>query len=314
MRKIATLLFLLAIGALAHAPARAASQPANDPGSAVISDPGGSDYSGFMIVVEPNGHAWAVDGAGHASGDLNLALTQSFFADLAGAGPLAQLPAQQCAKALVIGWNGQRSPNLLCSSDARVSRLLGDIDAIQRALYVHSYRTAATLNGGDYSQKVYTRYNSSGSYGSQSPSYGPAYANYGYSAATSSYSVGSQTFSNGNNGLQSAAADGAFGVSGGLSSSSTPGGSFNNGMSGDFSSRFGSGTSNSTSFGSSSLNSSAPGLSASSSFASSTFNGGSSGFSSGSSSFSSNNSSSFGSSGFGSSVSGSGTPVSSYSH
>lgn len=123
----------------------AAGQPAVTPGSATITDPGGSDLSGFMIVVEPSGHAWAIDGAGHASGELSPAITQSLFADLASAGPLAQLPEQPCTSALVIGWNGQRSRNLLCSSDARVARLMGDIDAIQKALYVHSYHTTASL-------------------------------------------------------------------------------------------------------------------------------------------------------------------------
>ncbi len=35
--------------------------------AAVISNPGSGDYAGFLIVVEPNGKAQAVDGAGRAA-------------------------------------------------------------------------------------------------------------------------------------------------------------------------------------------------------------------------------------------------------
>jgi hypothetical protein len=111
-----------------------------------ISDPGGREFSGFLIVVEPSGRAFALDGAGHATGQLQSSLTQVLFADLAAAGPLAQLPERNCDKALLIGWTGQRSSNLGCSADPRSIRLIDDITAIERALYVQSYRVA-TIQG-----------------------------------------------------------------------------------------------------------------------------------------------------------------------
>ncbi len=138
-------LFAIALAALPFAligAGNAGTQPA--PGSVTISNLGGRDRSGFLIVVEPSGRAWALDGAGHADGQLQTALIQTLFADLAAAGPLAQLPERGCDDALLIGWNGQRSSNLGCSADPRSIRLVNDITAIQRALYVQSYRVAVT--------------------------------------------------------------------------------------------------------------------------------------------------------------------------
>ena len=133
-------------------------------GAATISDPGGSDLSGFTIVIDPSGHAWAIDGAGHTTAYVNLSVTQAFFTDLAAAGSLAQLPGHPCQQDVVIGWNGQRTPNIACSSDLRALRLMGDVIAIQKALYVQSYHTSASVarstvsygaapaNGQTYSQ------------------------------------------------------------------------------------------------------------------------------------------------------------------
>ena len=55
--------------------------------AAMIYNPGNGDYSGFRIVVEPNGKAMAVDAAGRASNELNSDVAQRFFDDLSAAAP-----------------------------------------------------------------------------------------------------------------------------------------------------------------------------------------------------------------------------------
>jgi hypothetical protein len=146
MMRLPKTVFAIALAALPFALMGAGnasgSQPS--PGSVTIQNPGGRDFSGFLIVVEPSGQAFALDGAGHSSGQLQGSLTQALFADLAAAGALAQLPERSCNEALLIGWNGQRSGNLSCSADPRSMKLIEDITAIQRALYVQSYRVATT--------------------------------------------------------------------------------------------------------------------------------------------------------------------------
>jgi len=125
-------------------------------GSVTIADPGGSDRSGFLIVVEPSGSAWALDGAGHTSGYLQPPLAAALFADLAAAGPLNRLPNHACDEILVIGWNGLRSPNLGCSADPREAKLAADVLSIQRALYVQSYRTTGSLAIGSAGSSSYS--------------------------------------------------------------------------------------------------------------------------------------------------------------
>jgi hypothetical protein len=146
MMRLPKTLFAIALAALPFALIGAGNAPGSQPapGSVMIQNPGGRDFSGFLIVVEPSGRAFALDGAGHASGQLQTSLTQTLFADLAAAGPLAQLPERSCDEALLVGWNGQRSSNLGCSADPRSMKLIADITAIQRALYVQSYRVATT--------------------------------------------------------------------------------------------------------------------------------------------------------------------------
>jgi len=185
--------FLFALVGVADA---SSTQPA--PGSATISNPGGRDFSGFMIVIEPSGRAWALDGAGHSNGQLQGPLTQMLFADLAAAGPLARLPDRDCDQALLIGWNGQRSSNLQCSADPRSIKLISDIAAIQRALYVQSYRVAiiqgntSNAYAAAPAQHAGGAYAPAGGYASSSSSQSPASSNsnFGNGYFSSSSNVG----------------------------------------------------------------------------------------------------------------------------
>jgi len=120
----------------------------------LIHNPGNGDYTGFSIVVEPNGAAWSIDGAGRGQGQLQSDVAQALFRDLSAASPLQQLPARSCPNApggltttsvganaaIILTWKGQRSPDLSCSDDPRAQKLLFDATTIQRALYVQAYR------------------------------------------------------------------------------------------------------------------------------------------------------------------------------
>src|SRR5215469_6710980 len=66
-------------------------------GAATIYDPGSGDYSGFRIVVQPDGHAVAVDGAGRSSLDLQTDVSDRFFADLQRASLAVKNPTSECA-------------------------------------------------------------------------------------------------------------------------------------------------------------------------------------------------------------------------
>jgi len=131
-------------------------------------------------VIDPSGHAWALDGAGHSAGYLQRPLAAQLFADLAAAGPLNLLPDRTCGDdVLVIGWNGKRSPNLSCSADAREAKLAADVVVIQHALYVQSYHTAGSLATGSagslaYSSGGYSVVRANPSSYAQSASAGPA--------------------------------------------------------------------------------------------------------------------------------------------
>jgi len=153
------------------------------PGAAMIFNAGNGDYAGYRIVVSPSGAALGVDGAGHASSELQTDVTQKFFSDLAAAGPLDKLPAGDCAaksatmgttvevnSAVVVSWNGQHTPALTCVSDPRAIRLLLDATTIQHALYVQAYRKRVIVRNGYPSGYAY----SGGSqYGASSGQYSP---------------------------------------------------------------------------------------------------------------------------------------------
>jgi hypothetical protein len=132
------------------------------PNAATISTPGNGDYAGFFIVVEPNGRAGAIDGAGRAANELSSDIVQTFFADLAGAGPLDKLLTGDCSNAksdipstsvevnapIVIAWHGQHTAALACVTDPRAVKIVLDATAIQRAMYVQAYRKRVTVGYG----------------------------------------------------------------------------------------------------------------------------------------------------------------------
>lgn len=144
----------LAISALAIALLGASSVP-NLPlpaNGAMIYNPGTGDFSGYRIVVTPDGRAISIDGAGHASTQLQNDVVTKFFDDLGSAGSLSQLSAKPCNAdvnapttvevnaAITISWKGQHSPALTCATDPTAQRLLLDATQIQHALYVQAYR------------------------------------------------------------------------------------------------------------------------------------------------------------------------------
>ena len=121
-------------------------------GAAMIFNPGNGDYSGFRIVVEPDGKAMAVDAAGRATNELNSDVAQRFFyffSSAAGAGESAK-PCSDASDlatttvevnaAISIAWNGHHWTDLRCATDSRTSRLSADAKAIEQALYVQAYR------------------------------------------------------------------------------------------------------------------------------------------------------------------------------
>jgi hypothetical protein len=132
------------------------------PNAAMIYNPGSGDYAGFRIVVNTDGRAIAIDGAGHIATQLQNDLVQKFFGDLSSAGPLDQLSAKPCSEgvsenatttvevnsAVTINWKGQHSPELVCATDPRAQKLLLDATEIQHALYVQAYRKRNLLTYG----------------------------------------------------------------------------------------------------------------------------------------------------------------------
>ncbi len=133
--------------------------PAN---AAMIYNPGSGDYAGFRIVVNPDGRAISIDGAGHSSAQLQSDVVEKFFNDLAAVGPLEQLSGKPCTSSaddnspttvevnssITISWKGQHSPALSCATDPRAQRLLLDATQIQHALYVQAYRTRNLVTYG----------------------------------------------------------------------------------------------------------------------------------------------------------------------
>src|SRR5579864_5725531 len=100
--------------------------------AAFIYNLGAGDFAGFRIAVDPNGKAWAIDGGGRASGELDKDIVRRFFSDLSAASPLEKLPNQPCpatradiqtptdiSAALIVTWRGASSPDLTCAHDRR---------------------------------------------------------------------------------------------------------------------------------------------------------------------------------------------------
>jgi hypothetical protein len=135
-------------------PTLAAADPTLAPlpvpaGSIAISSPGTADLAGYKIVVAPSGESVAVDLAGRSQHTLSPQLTKTLFADAAAAMPLSKLPAAACTQPSVIPapiiviFNGETSPDIVCLTDVRATALLTDAQTIAHALYVSNLRSRA---------------------------------------------------------------------------------------------------------------------------------------------------------------------------
>jgi hypothetical protein len=189
-------------------------------GAAIIYNPGNGDFTGFLILIDHNGRAWAADGAGRGFGQLQPALTQMLFTDLAAAGS-ARLPIRVCAStqpdlAGTSIWvnaptdpGAARAPSLECGSDARSEKVVADASLIQRALYVHAYRVRLTPDPYMGSGTSYTGSSASANTYARQAQHSASNASNAQYASPGSF--GSDTF--GNNGYigQSLGAAGASG-------------------------------------------------------------------------------------------------------
>lgn len=220
----------LALSLLAASPQSALGAA---PGSATITNAGAGDFSGFRIDVLPNGHANAVDGAGHASNDLPYDIVQQFFKDLSAAAPLVETPSRPCAASaddasrtgasvsadISISWNGRRWNNLKCATDSRLIKIAGDAKAIEQALYVQAYRARPMyVYMGAYAsgQALYV--------GAPTGGYSATGATGGYSSQPfSSLGYHSSPYSGYPSGSMPAGSLPTSGVSGGLPSATLPG-------------------------------------------------------------------------------------------
>jgi hypothetical protein len=184
--------------------------------SAMIFNPGGGDYAGFRIVVEPSGGAAAVDGAGRATSELQPDVVQKFFADLASASPLDKLAVGDCAStkpdatstsvevnaAIVITWNGQHTPSLSCVTDPRAVKIVLDATAIQHALYVQAYRKRTMMGYASvYAYSGTAHYQNSGYTGEHF--YAPRFQNDPFTFTN--FSMDNFSFSNFSTGIQQSA-------------------------------------------------------------------------------------------------------------
>lgn len=136
-------------------------------GAATIYNPGSGDSSGFRIVIQPDGHAVSVDGAGRSALELQNDLSDRFFADLRSASTAGRNPTAQCSTGatpvsddVTIKWSGKAWSGLSCATDAQLLALASDAKAIERALYVQTYRARPMYvyigaNGPQYSGGVY---------------------------------------------------------------------------------------------------------------------------------------------------------------
>jgi hypothetical protein len=115
----------------------------DEPVLAVIVDSGSTDSRAYKISLGRGGRADITTSKGLATSYVPAALAERFFADLAAAMPLPQLPlGQPCYKsssfggAVHIDFGTQRSPDLSCATGARVEALRQDVNEIRLALNV----------------------------------------------------------------------------------------------------------------------------------------------------------------------------------
>jgi len=201
-------------------------------GAAMIFNPGNGDYSGFRIVVEPDGQAMAVDAAGRASNELRSDVAQRFFDDLAAA-KTAESSGQACATsaglptttlevnaAISIAWNGHRWAGLNCTADASLSKLAIDAKAIEQALYVQAYRQRMIVvyvgNHSGYSAPSQGGYTYTGGYA------GPMGGGYSSQPFTPSFGYGSSPYSGYPSGSMPSSSLPTTGIGGSLPTASLP--------------------------------------------------------------------------------------------
>jgi hypothetical protein len=108
---------------------------------AVIEDSGSTNAPAYRISLARGGRAEVAVRNGPATRYVPADLAERFFADLAAAMPLAQLPAAQpCFKSSSFGGSvhitfaNQRSPDLNCASGPRAQVLSDDVSEIKRVL------------------------------------------------------------------------------------------------------------------------------------------------------------------------------------
>ena len=113
----------------------------DSPVIAVITDSGSTNSRAYRIALARGGRAEILTRGALATKYVPADLAERFFADLAAAMPLAQLPVSQpCFKSSSFGgsmeitFGNQRSPDLSCASGPRAQVLSEDVAAIKRAL------------------------------------------------------------------------------------------------------------------------------------------------------------------------------------
>jgi len=202
-------------------------------GAAMIYNPGNGDYTGFRIVVQPDGRAMAVDAAGRASNELPTDVAQQFLGDLAAA-DAAPASGQACAAssilptttvevnaAISIAWNGHHWADLRCASDARVSKLSSDAKAIEQALYVQAYRQRMIVvyvgNRSGYITPSQGGYSYTGAYGGSMGTGG-----YSSQPFTPSFGYGTSPYSGYPTGTMPSGSLPTTSLSGGLPTASLP--------------------------------------------------------------------------------------------
>ncbi|WP_218080374.1 hypothetical protein [Anthocerotibacter panamensis] len=114
--------------------------PAKLRSPAVIINSGSTNTAAYRIVITRSGQTHYQSAHQSRSRKLPSTLARKFFAHLANAMPLDQLPAQTtCLKSASFGstttveWAGQRSADLSCTADARAQALYQDVQEITQA-------------------------------------------------------------------------------------------------------------------------------------------------------------------------------------
>ncbi len=111
-------------------------------GAAVILNTGSTNSAGYRIVIQPDGSAEYVVASTPQRASIPTEQAHRFFADLAAAMPLHELPSEPCMKSVSFGtslfvwWSHSRSPDLSCPSDARGRTLRDDAEQVAQALKI----------------------------------------------------------------------------------------------------------------------------------------------------------------------------------